>query len=141
MVASVLLRLMGKDINYDSFGFIVIRLIYVGVGYRDRAAPAGLRSRQVLWLSPQVHPNVRPARLSHHLSHFHSTHFVSLINFVLWPLRLRNPPLVSVSVSIGLPSLTIFFLCSFISRTRLFPCHDPPFAGFLSFRFVTRCYT
>lgn len=32
----MLLRLMGEDINYDSFGFIVIRLMYVGVGYRGR---------------------------------------------------------------------------------------------------------
>lgn len=134
MVAGVLLRLMGKDTNYDSFGFIVIRLMHAGVGYPRvgaRAKFSDYRHKCIL-MSDQ--------RVSHRLSHFHSTHFVSLINFVLRPLRLAIrhsspfPPR-------GLPSLTIFFLCSFISRAQLFPCRDPPSTSFLSSRFVTRCYT
>lgn len=81
--ANVLLRLMGEDINYDSFGFIVIRLMRAGVGYRGEC------SRRVVRLSPQVHPNARPPESASPspLSHFHSTHLVSLINFVLWLLH------------------------------------------------------
>lgn len=136
---------MGEDINYDSFGFIVIRLMHADVGYRGRRVCARARFSPTIATSASLMSDQRSASTSlpPPLSHFHSTHFVSLINFVLRPLRrlaIRHSS-PSPFPPCGLPSLTIFFLYSFISRARLFPCDDPPSAGFLSSRFVTRCYT
>lgn len=71
---------MGEDINYDSFGFIVIRLMHADVGYRGRrwvlrarAKFSNYRHKCILMSDQPASPSLR----------FHSAHLVSLINFVL----------------------------------------------------------
>lgn len=130
---------MDKDINYDSFGFIVIGLMHTSVGYT-----MGLRSRQVLQLSPQVYPNVRPASASPS---------VLLISISRIPFLLLISSYGSSSTSQSTGSFLRLrfyhadcllsrssFSYSFIFAFVPFLLPDPLSADFLPSRFVTRCY-
>lgn len=155
---------MDGDINYDSFGFIVIRaLMHTRRGLpRADEIPGSLP--RLPRRSAHVRPNARGSSpippsfpclslfLSRSFSHFHSTHLVSLVNFVLRHLR---PTIRHSSRSpfppYGLPSLTILSspplsLWSFISTVSTPPPPSPLSLSifclptFLPSRFVTRCY-